>query len=194
MTTECPFLIFESWYQQACQNEINDPNAATLSTIDENGHPDARIILVKQMEKTGFTFFSNYNSVKAKQLQARPFANICFHWKSTRRQVRINGTVQKTITTISDEYFLTRSRESRIGAFASKQSSLLKNRDELNERVAHFTEKFAGKEVVRPENWGGFLLMPTRIEFWEDMPHRLHNRQIFDKSHSLNWETALLYP
>jgi pyridoxamine 5'-phosphate oxidase len=192
--SECPFTLFQAWYQKAEAAEINDPNAATLSTVDERGRPSSRIILVKQAGRDGFAFFTNYTSPKAQHLLARPFASLCFHWKSLRLQVRIQGTVQKTEAPASDAYFATRSRESRIGAHASLQSQILPDRGILEGRVLDLTQTFEGGDVPRPDHWGGFLLIPETMEFWEDQPHRLHNRLVYDKCHSTDWITRLLYP
>jgi pyridoxamine 5'-phosphate oxidase len=192
--SDCPFTLFQNWYQHAEAVEINDPNAANLCTVDHRGRPSSRIILVKQVDKDGFSFFTNYNSVKAQHLVARPFASLCFHWKSLRLQVRIEGMVRKTEAAVSDAYFATRSRESQMGAHASLQSQVLPHRDVLNQRFADFSEAFGGQDVPRPEHWGGFLLIPETMEFWQDQPHRLHRRLVYDKCRSTTWTTRLLYP
>jgi pyridoxamine 5'-phosphate oxidase len=192
--SDCPFTLFQNWYQHAEAAEINDPNAANLCTVDHRGRPSSRIILVKQVDKDGFSFFTNYNSVKAQHLVARPFASLCFHWKSLRLQVRIEGMVRKTEAAVSDAYFATRSRESQMGAHASLQSQALPDRDVLNQRFADFSEAFGGQNVPRPEHWGGFLLIPETMEFWQDQPHRLHRRLVYDKCRSTTWTTRLLYP
>ena len=192
--SDCPFTLFQNWYQHAETAEINDPNAANLCTVDHRGRPSSRIILVKQVDKDGFSFFTNYNSVKAQHLVARPFASLCFHWKSLRLQVRIEGMVKKTEAAVSDAYFATRSRESQMGAHASLQSQALSHRDVLNQRFADFSQAFGGQDVPRPEHWGGFLLIPETMEFWQDQPHRLHRRLVYDKCRSTTWTTRLLYP
>jgi pyridoxamine 5'-phosphate oxidase len=192
--SDCPFTLFQNWYQHAEAAEINDPNAANLCTVDHRGRPSSRIILVKQVDKDGFSFFTNYNSVKAQHLVARPFASLCFHWKSLRLQVRIEGMVRKTEAAVSDAYFATRSRESQMGAHASLQSQALPHRDVLNQRFSDFSEAFGGQDVPRPEHWGGFLLIPETMEFWQDQPHRLHRRLVYDKCRSMTWTTRLLYP
>lgn len=192
--SDCPFTLFQNWYQHAEAAEINDPNAANLCTVDHRGRPSSRIILVKQVDKDGFSFFTNYNSVKAQHLVARPFASLCFHWKSLRLQVRIEGMVRKTEAAVSDAYFATRSRESQMGAHASLQSQALPHRDVLNQRFADFSQAFGGQNVPRPEHWGGFLLIPETMEFWQDQPHRLHRRLVYDKCRSTTWTTRLLYP
>lgn len=191
---DCPFTLFQNWYQQAETAEINDPNAATLSTVDEQGRPSSRIILVKQVDQNGFAFFTNDNSAKAQHLMVHPFASLCFHWKSLRLQVRIEGMVRKTEVAVSDAYFATRSRESQIGAHASLQSQILPDRDVLNQRFFQLSQGFQGQDVPRPPHWGGFLLIPDRMEFWQDRPHRLHNRLVYDKCRSTTWKTRLLYP
>ncbi|MFM7621371.1 MAG: pyridoxamine 5'-phosphate oxidase [Alphaproteobacteria bacterium] len=194
MNPECPFGVFQLWYQKAEAEEINDPNAATLSTVDERGRPSSRIILVKQVDQNGFAFFTNYTSTKARHLTERPFASLCFHWKSLRVQVRIEGMVHKRDASASDAYFATRSRESRIGAHASLQSQTLPDRAVLERRFADVADAFVNQEVPRPEHWGGFLLIPETMEFWQDQPHRLHHRLVYDKCRSTTWETRLLYP
>jgi pyridoxamine 5'-phosphate oxidase len=191
---DCPFTLFQNWYQHAEAAEINDPNAANLCTVDHQGRPSSRIILVKQVDNDGFAFFTNYNSAKAQNLVARPFASLCFHWKSLRLQVRIEGMVRKTDAAVSDAYFATRSRESQMGAHASLQSQGLPDWDVLNQRFAEVVQTFQDKDVPRPPHWGGFLLMPERMEFWQDQPHRLHRRLVYDKCRSPTWETRLLYP
>jgi len=191
---DCPFTLFQNWYQHAEAAEINDPNAANLCTVDHQGRPSSRIILVKQVDNDGFAFFTNYNSAKAQNLVARPFASLCFHWKSLRLQVRIEGMVKKTEAAVSDAYFATRSRESQMGAHASLQSQALPHRDVLNQRFSDFSEAFGGQDVPRPEHWGGFLLIPETMEFWQDQPHRLHRRLVYDKCRSMTWTTRLLYP
>ena len=192
--SDCPFTLFQNWYQHAEAAEINDPNAANLCTVDERGRPSSRIILVKQVNNDGFSFFTNYNSVKAQHLVARPFASLCFHWKSLRLQVRIQGMVRKTEAAVSDAYFATRSRESQMGAHASLQSQVLPDRSVLEGRFSEFTQKFQGEDVPRPAHWGGFLLIPETMEFWQDQPHRLHRRLVYDKCRSTTWTTRLLYP
>jgi pyridoxamine 5'-phosphate oxidase len=192
--SDCPFTLFQNWYQHAEAAEINDPNAANLCTVDHQGRPSSRIILVKQVDNDGFAFFTNYNSAKAQNLVARPFASLCFHWKSLRLQVRIEGMVRKTEAAVSDAYFATRSRESQMGAHASLQSQALPHRDVLNQRFSDFSEAFGGQDVPRPEHWGGFLLIPETMEFWQDQPHRLHRRLVYDKCRSMTWTTRLLYP
>ncbi len=192
--SDCPFTLFQNWYQHAEAAEINDPNAANLCTVDHQGRPRSRIILVKQVDNDGFAFFTNYNSAKAQNLVARPFASLCFHWKSLRLQVRIEGMVRKTEAAVSDAYFATRSRESQMGAHASLQSQALPHRDVLNQRFSDFSEAFGGQDVPRPEHWGGFLLIPETMEFWQDQPHRLHRRLVYDKCRSMTWTTRLLYP
>ena len=192
--SDCPFTLFQNWYQHAEAAEINDPNAANLCTVDHQGRPSSRIILVKQVDNDGFAFFTNYNSAKAQNLVARPFASLCFHWKSLRLQVRIEGMVRKTEAAVSDAYFATRSRESQMGAHASLQSQALPHRDVLNQRFSDFSQAFGGQDVPRPEHWGGFLLIPETMEFWQDQPHRLHRRLVYDKCRSMTWTTRLLYP
>jgi pyridoxamine 5'-phosphate oxidase len=192
---ESPVHILKKWLEDAEKTEINDPNAMTLSTVDENGMPDSRIVLLKGIDtvKQTIAFFTNYDSAKGLQLQAKPFAAITIHWKSLRRQIRARGGVAKVSPEQSDLYFYSRSYDSQISAAASKQSSVLTDREELMQRVRALKQEFPST-VPRPTNWGGYALTPTEFEFWEDGAHRLHNRQKWTKSESGIWSIETLYP
>ncbi len=186
--------LFQSWQNDARASEAEDPDAACVATVGEDGMPNARMVLVRFTDERGFTFFTNYESQKGRELIANPKAAICFHWKSLRRQVRIQGQIQKTSEQESDAYFNSRARGSRIAAWASKQSSPLPDRETLMERVAQYEEEFRELEnPPRPDHWGGFRLVPERIEFWQQTSFRLHERMIYTRQDS-GWTTELLYP
>ena len=176
-----PFGLFADWLQAAKASEPNDANAMTLATIDAMGMPDARIVLLKDVDARGFTFFSNQESAKGEQLWAHPSAALVFHWKSLRRQVRVRGVVEQVSAAEADAYFASRARESRIGAWASDQSRPLDSRAELETRVTAQTAAFDGQEVPRPDRWTGWRVVPQQIEFWRDRAFRLHDRLRFDR-------------
>ncbi len=179
--------------QRAQQCGMNEPTAVALATVDEEGLPDARIVLVRGWDEQGFCFFTNYQSAKAQQLDARPAAALCFYWDPLHEQVRVRGRVQRTNAAESDEYWNRRPRGSRIGAWASLQSQSLSDREELERRVAEFDTRYADQEPPRPEFWGGYRLLPTRIEFWRGRPSRLHDRLVFERTEQ-GWKTRKLYP
>lgn len=188
-----PLALFSTWLAEAERGEINDPNAMTLATVDADGTPSARMVLLKGLDDHGFVFYTNLGSRKARELAQRPRAALCFHWKSLRRQVRVQGTVERVSDTEADTYFATRPRISQIGAWASKQSQPLAGRFELEGRVARYTARFALGAVPRPAHWSGFRVIPEVIEFWEDRPFRLHMRALFTRSGD-GWDTQELYP
>ncbi|MBL8666587.1 MAG: pyridoxamine 5'-phosphate oxidase [Rhodospirillales bacterium] len=188
-----PLALFSTWLAEAERGEINDPNAMTLATVDADGTPSARMVLLKGLDDHGFVFYTNLGSRKARELAQRPRAALCFHWKSLRRQVRVQGTVERVSDTEADTYFATRPRISQIGAWASKQSQPLAGRFELEGRVARYTARFALGAVPRPAHWSGFRVIPQVIEFWEDRPFRLHMRMLFTRREG-GWETGELYP
>jgi len=170
-----PLDLFQVWFNQAVKAECPEPNSMTLATADSAGNPSARIVLLKGADKTGFTFFTNYESQKGKELAARPHAALLFHWHELERQVRIKGVVERVSPAESDEYFHSRPAASRIGAWASPQSSEIPNREFLEEAEKRFAADF-GDKPPRPEHWGGYRLKPTEIEFWQGRPSRLHDR------------------
>jgi len=188
-----PVALFIDWLAQARQTEPNDANAMTLATVDADGMPDARIVLLKDIDADGFTFFSNTQSAKGQELADRPVAALVFHWKSLRRQVRVRGVVEPVSAAEADAYFASRARESRIGAWASDQSRPLDSRAQLEQRVQEQTERFEGQDVPRPEHWAGWRLRPQSIEFWRDRAFRLHDRMQFRKD-AEGWTKTRLYP
>lgn len=188
-----PIGLFIQWLAEAGAHEINDPNAMTLSTLDAEGLPDARIVLLKDVDARGFTFYSNRESAKGQELAAHPVAALTFHWKTLRRQVRVRGTVQPVTAQEADAYFASRARESRIGAWASDQSRPLASRQALEAAVARQTERFEGADVPRPERWTGWRVVPTSVEFWRDRPFRLHDRLRFTRDGDA-WTRERLWP
>ncbi len=190
-----PFALLDRWLGDARAHEINDPNAMALATVDADGLPDCRMVLLKDVSPDGLTFYSNRESAKGGQLAGQPQAALLFHWKSLRRQVRLRGAVQPVSAAEADAYFASRARESRIGAWASAQSRPLAGRAELEAAVARETARFDGQDVPRPEGWTGWCLVPAQVEFWRDRPFRLHDRLRFDRAGvDAPWQTQRLYP
>jgi pyridoxamine 5'-phosphate oxidase len=190
-----PFALFGEWLKEAGATEPNDPNAVALATVDEEGLPDVRMVLLKGFDSNGFVFYTNFESRKGREILASMKAAMCFHWKSLRRQVRIRGPVEVVSDEEADAYYDTRPRGSRIGAWASKQSRPLESRFALEKAVAEFTARYAIGEIPRPEYWSGFRIRPTSIEFWHDRPFRLHDRVVFEReSTSDDWRKTRLYP
>lgn len=192
MTTD-PFALFDHWYAEARASEINDSNAVALATADARGLPSIRMVLLKGHGPGGFVFYTNYESRKAEELFANPNAALLFHWKSLRRQVRIEGSVETVSLEEGDAYFATRSRDSQLGAWASDQSRPLDSRDRFERRYEEMRARFEGQPIPRPPHWSGFRLVPERIEFWQDREHRLHERRLFTRDGS-GWAEGLLYP
>lgn len=190
-----PFEIFGIWLEKAVESEINDPGAMTLATVDENGQPDARILLLKGFDDEGFVFYTNLQSAKGQQLATNPVAAMLFHWKTLRRQVRIRGNIVQVSNAEADAYFATRPRRSQIGAHASHQSHALSSRDELVKRASTLTKEFDEENVPRPAHWSGFRLVPDEIEFWKDGESRLHDRMLFSrKGKGQAWANQRLSP
>jgi pyridoxamine 5'-phosphate oxidase len=189
-----PFVVFAAWLAEAEGTEPNDPNAMCLATSTPDGWPSARMVLLKGLDSRGFVFFTNHDSRKGAQLLANPRAALNFHWKTLRRAVRVEGQVEQVTGAESDEYYATRPRRSRIGAWASRQSHALGSRAELEAAVAETEARFPDAEVPRPPNWGGFRVLPQRIEFWRDMPFRLHDRRVFHAAPGGGWTAETLYP
>jgi pyridoxamine 5'-phosphate oxidase len=188
-----PLALFDAWLEEAKAKEINDPTGMALATVDPTGLPDVRMVLLKGHDARGFVFFTNFESAKGQELIATPKAALLFHWKSLRRQVRIRGPVVQVETAEADDYFASRPRDSRIGAWASDQSRPLEGRFALEKRVAEYALKFGLGEVPRPPHWSGFRVVPTQIEFWKDGAFRLHDRLLFDRVGD-GWTTKRLYP
>jgi pyridoxamine 5'-phosphate oxidase len=188
-----PVGLFVDWLADAKGVEPNDANAMTLATVDAAGLPDARIVLLKDVDERGFTFYSNRESAKGEALAAHPAAALLFHWKSLRRQVRVRGTVEAVSAAEADAYFASRARESRIGAWASDQSRPLDSRETLERAVARETARFADGEVPRPEHWSGWRVIPDSVEFWRDRPFRLHDRLRFERAGPV-WNKTRLWP
>lgn len=188
-----PFGLFVEWLGDARGTEPNDPNAMALSTVDAEGAPDSRMVLLKDVDARGFTFYSNRESAKGEQLASVPRAALLFHWKSLRRQVRVRGAVEPVSPVEADAYFASRARESRIGAWASDQSRSLDSRAALEAAVTRETVRFEGDDVPRPAHWTGWRLVPDRIEFWRDRPFRLHDRLRFERTGE-SWTRTRLWP
>jgi pyridoxamine 5'-phosphate oxidase len=185
--------MFEAWLAEATASEPNDPNAVCLATATPEGRPSARMVLLKSVDRLGFVFYTNLESRKGEELAANPFASMCFHWKSLQRSVRIEGPVEPVSQAEADAYFASRARGSRIGAWASRQSRQLEGRWALEKSVAEQTIRFGIGEIPRPPFWSGFRLLPLRVEFWRDMPFRLHERRVFHRTTD-GWEVEMLYP
>lgn len=190
-----PFGLFGAWLKDAAVKEPNDPNAMAVATVDEDGLPDVRMVLLKDFDADGFVFYTNTESAKGRQLLAAKKAALLFHWKSLRRQVRVRGLVSLVSDAEADAYFASRARQSQIGAWASEQSRPLPDRFALEKRVAEYGLKFGLGKVDRPPYWTGFRIAPLHIEFWRDKPFRLHERVTFDRSApGDNWTRGRLYP
>jgi len=189
-----PITLFHEWLAKAEDSEPNDPNAMTLATADECGVPSARMVLLKGADERGFVFYTNLGSDKARELVENPAAALVFHWKSLRRQIRVVGAVEPVSEAEADEYYASRHRDSRIGAWASKQSKPLDGMFELETRVAKFAAKFAIGDIPRPEFWSGFRVVPRRMEFWRDRPFRLHERIVYLRGEDGAWGKERLYP
>ena len=188
-----PTALFIEWLEAAKRSEPNDANAMALATVDDLGMPDARMVLLKDVDGRGLTFYSNQESAKGEQLWAHPCAALLFHWKSLRRQVRVRGLIERVTDAEADAYFASRARESRVGAWASDQSRPLDSRATLEARVAEQTASFEGQDVSRPDRWTGWRVIPQQIEFWRDRPFRLHDRLRFDREGEA-WRSTRLWP
>ncbi|MDM9626652.1 pyridoxamine 5'-phosphate oxidase [Rhizobium sp. S152] len=190
-----PFDIFADWLKEAEASEINDPNAVALATVDENGLPNVRMVLLKGFDLNGFVFYTNFESQKGREILGQKKAAMCFHWKSLRRQVRLRGDVEIVTDREADEYYKTRARGSRIGAWASKQSRPLESRFALEKSVAEYTARYAIGDIPRPPHWSGFRIKPVSIEFWKDQTFRLHDRVEFRReTPDGDWSKVRMYP
>jgi pyridoxamine 5'-phosphate oxidase len=195
VAAEDPFRTFETWFSEARAQEQNDPEAMALATVDADGLPDVRMVLLKAADARGFVFYTNAESAKGREIAGNPRAAINFHWKSLRRQVRARGPVERVTEAEADAYFASRPRDSRIGAWASQQSRPLENRFALETAVAKYAARFALGDVPRPPYWTGFRLLPTQIEFWRDRPFRLHERIVYLRETPQGpWRTQRFYP
>ena len=189
-----PLALFELWYGEARATELNDSNAMALATVNADGQPSVRMVLLKGHGPDGFVFYTNQQSDKARQIAERGFAALLFHWKSQRRQIRIEGKVLRVDDSTADAYFATRGRDSQIGAWASDQSRPLDRRETFEARFSEIQARFDGQTVPRPPHWSGYCVFAHRIEFWQDREHRLHERRLFTRTGPDSWDESLLYP
>ena len=190
-----PFALFDAWFDEAKEAEVNDPDAMSLATVDAEGLPDVRMVLLKGHGPDGFRFFTHEGSAKGRELQADPKAALCLHWKSLRRAVRVRGPVERLPPADADAYFASRAKRSRIGALASAQSQPLADRETLERRVAELEAEYADRDPPRPATWGGYRVAPVAIEFWLDGPNRLHDRRLFTRAAPGGaWESVRLWP
>jgi pyridoxamine 5'-phosphate oxidase len=188
-----PIEQFAKWFKDAMNAKLYEPNVMTLATADRSGRPSARIVLLKGFDQNGFTFYTNYNSAKGKEMEENPQACLVFFWAELERQVRIEGRVSKVSAEVSDQYFHSRPAGSQIGASASPQSAVIESRELLEEKVKELTQKYKDIEIPRPEHWGGYIVEPSHIEFWQGRPSRLHDRISYELVDG-NWTISRLAP
>ena len=193
MTTD-PFELFETWFAEAQASEPDEPEAMAVATTGADGRPSARMVLLKDRSPLGFVFYTHEQSAKGEDLGENPRAALLFHWKSLCRQVRIEGSVERVSDAEADAYFASRARDSQLGAWASDQSRPLESRAVFEDRYETLAADYEGRDVPRPPHWGGYRLVPDRIEFWSDRPHRLHERRLFTLGADRRWTEGLLYP
>ncbi|SFG22368.1 Pyridoxamine 5'-phosphate oxidase [Novosphingobium sp. CF614] len=189
-----PFDLFKAWYDAARAAEPNDSNAMALATATPDGHPSVRMVLLKGHGPDGFVFYTNGHSRKGREIAVNPHVALLFHWKSLRRQIRIEGVLEPVTAGEADAYFHSRARDSQLGAVASDQSAPLDRRETFLARYEAVRDRFEGREVERPAHWGGYRVVPASIEFWHDRPHRLHERRRFERDGTGGWTSTLLYP
>ena len=195
LDSDDPIHLFDTWMEEAKKTELNDPNAVALATSSKNNIPSVRMVLLKDFNQNGFVFYTNLKSQKGNELKENPNVAMCFHWKSLLRQIRVNGTASLVPNEVADEYYNSRSYESRIGAWASIQSKELKNRDQLNNSINEYKKKYVTKsKVPRPNYWSGWNLSPSTIEFWLDGDNRIHERLKYTKNSRGQWIRSLLSP
>ena len=190
-----PIELFKIWMDEAKKSEPNDPNVVAVATSNKNNFPSVRMVLLKDFNKNGFIFYTNLNSQKGNELKTNPKAALCFHWKSLLRQIRISGSVSLVSNDVADAYYNSRGYESRIGAWASKQSKILKNRNDLLKSIEDYKKKYPiNGDLPRPKHWSGWNLVPASIEFWLDGPNRIHERLKYNKHNNEGWKKVLLSP
>lgn len=194
MPTENPFRLFKEWFEDVQKLALEEPTAMTLATSTPDGHPSARIVLLKSYDERGFCFFTNITSQKGQELISNPHAALCFYWMQLHRQVRVQGRIERVSEKEADDYFASRRRGSQIGAWASKQSTAMQHADDLITRVQEITTQFEGQTIPRPPFWSGFRLVPERIEFWQEGEYRLHTRLVYTRTNDEDWTVTRLYP
>ncbi len=189
-----PLTQFSTWFQEALEVEVREPNAMTLATVDSEGKPAARIVLLKGVDERGFSFYTNHESRKGVELAANPSAALVFHWMALERQVRVEGTATKLDHEEASAYFVQRPRGSRLGAWASPQSRMIASREVLEERLVEIEKRFGERDVPCPSHWGGYVISPSRVEFWQGRPSRLHDRVVYELGASNRWKVSRLAP
>lgn len=189
-----PFNQFQKWFEEAVNAQILDPYAMALATVGKALQPTVRLVYMRDISKDGFVFYTNYNSQKAQDIAFNQFVSLNFFWGELERQVRVEGVAEKVDDSLSDAYFKSRPRESQLGAWASAQSTLISSRKELEDNMATLTKKYENQSIPRPKNWGGYIVKPTKVEFWQGRPNRLHDRLVFTRSENNTWEISRIAP